>query len=425
MRAYNVSGSTNHSIYAHLPFETAKHMTDEKGLLDSGATHNFIDVRTVIRQGVETQKMKTPRTVTNVDGTTNRAGTISKYTNLTCTYNEKQTNLPFYVTNLGKDRIIFGMPWFQTFEPTVSWKKKTLEGKITIQTESKATEVNATTMATSWAIKNSKGTNPSKEKDFPEQYTKYRNIFSEESAKRFPPSREEDHAIKFVENVPRFFDIKVYQMSHKQVTFLRKWIDEELNKGFIRPSKSPYPSPTFLIEKKNADYQVVQDYRTLNKNTVLDKHPLPLISNLIDQLSGKSLFTKFDIRMGYNNIRIKEGDQEKAAFTTPLGQYEPMVMNFGLRNAPATFVRAMIKIFRTLQNRYPSELLVYMDDILIATKDDLDRHSQIVREVLAVMEQESYFLRLAKCEFEKRRTKYLGLILDHDTIKPDPNKING
>ena len=82
--------------------------------------------------------------------------------------------------------------------------------------------------------------------------------------------------------------------------------------------------------------------------------------------------------MGYNNIRIKEGDQEKAAFTTPLGQYEPMVMNFGLRNAPATFVHAMIRVFRTLQNEYPGELLVYMDDILIATKNDVEHHRQLV-----------------------------------------------
>src|SRR6267154_2084980 len=317
------------------------------------------------------------------------------------------------------------MPWFQNFKPTISWKKKELEGNMVLQTESKASEVNATTMATSWAIENSKKGVYNKKEDIPAQYTKYRNVFSKESAKHFPPQREDDHEIKFVENIPKFFDAKVYQMSHKQVTFLQKWIDEELTKGFIRPSKSPYPSPTFLIEKKNADYRVVQDYRMLNKNTVPDKHPLPLISDLIDQLSGKNLFTKFDIRMGYNNIRIKDGDQEKAAFTTPLGQYEPMVMNFGLRNAPATFVRAMIKIFRTLQNRYPSELLVYMDDILIATKDDLDRHRQIVREVLKVLDQNSYFLRLAKCEFKKRHTEYLGLILDHDTIKPDPNKLNG
>jgi hypothetical protein len=147
-------------------------------------------------------------------------------------------------------------------------------------------------------------------------------------------------------------------------------LDEELEKGFIRPSKSPYPSPTFLIEKKNGDYRVVQDYQTLNKYTVPDKHPLPLITNLIEQLNGKTLFTKFDIRMGYNNIRIADGDQEKAAFITPLGQYKSMVMNFGLCNAPATFVRTMTRVFRTLQNKYPGELLIYMDDILIATPNN-------------------------------------------------------
>jgi hypothetical protein len=129
--------------------------------------------------------------------------------------------------------------------------------------------------------------------------------------------------------------------------------------------------------------------------------------------------------MGYNNIRIAEGDQEKAVFTTPLGQYEPMVMNFGLCNALATFVRAMIKIFRVLQNTYPGEILIYMDDILITTPNDLPRHRQIVREVLEVMRKESFFLKAAKCEFEKRRVEYLGLILDRNIIKPDPVKVNG
>ena len=129
--------------------------------------------------------------------------------------------------------------------------------------------------------------------------------------------------------------------------------------------------------------------------------------------------------MGYNNIQIAEGDQEKAAFTTPLGQYEPMVMNFGLRNAPATFVRAMIWVFRTLQNEYPRELLVYMDDILIATKNDVEHHRQLVRKVLNIMKEESFFLRAAKCEFEQTKVEYLGLVLDHDTVKPDPTKTSG
>src|SRR6266852_9481795 len=156
---------------------------------------------------------------------------------------------------------------------------------------------------------------------------------------------------------------------------------------------------------------------------ILDKHPLPLISELIDQLHGKSLFTKFDIQMGYNNIRIAEGSQEKAVFTTPLGQYEPMVMNFGLCNTPATFVRAMIRVFRTLQNKYPNELLIYMDDILIATNNDRPCHQEIIRQVLQVMRNESFFLKVSKCEFEQERVEYLGLILDKDTVQPDPNKV--
>jgi hypothetical protein len=139
----------------------------------------------------------------------------------------------------------------------------------------------------------------------------------------------------------------------------------------------------------------------LNEFTIPDKHPLPLITNLIKQLHGKTLFTKFDIRMGYNNIRIADSDQEKAAFTTPLGQYEPMVMNFGLCNALATFVCAMTRVFRTLQNSYPGEVLIYMDDILIATPNNLLQHQQIVREVLDVMRKELFFLKAAKCEFEK------------------------
>jgi len=105
--------------------------------------------------------------------------------------------------------------------------------------------------------------------------------------------------------------------------------------------KIPIPFTNISHQKENGDYRVVQDYQKLNSYTIPNKTPIPLISDLIEQLGGKTLFTKFDIRMGYNNIRIKEGDQEKAAFTTPLGQYKPMVMNFGLRNTPGTFMRTM------------------------------------------------------------------------------------
>jgi hypothetical protein len=152
MRAYNVTSGENQTIYVNFPLQTAKHTTDEKGLLDSGATHNFIDIRTVIRLGIGTKRLKKPRMVTNVDGTTNRAGQINYYTNLQFDYNGKIENLPLFVTNLGKDQIILGLPWFQKLEPTISWKQGELLGKLTVKTSSKVLEINKTTLATSWAI---------------------------------------------------------------------------------------------------------------------------------------------------------------------------------------------------------------------------------------------------------------------------------
>ena len=294
--------------------------------LSSGATHNFIYVLTVLRLGVGTRRLEEARTVTNVDGTENQSGQITRYANLQLTYNDTTKDTPFYVTNLGRDRILLGLPWFKEFEPIIDWKEGRQRGTMTMKKTSRVAQINAT-QATTWAIKTRKNKTRLSEDSVPEQYKEYSDLFSEQKAKRFPPNREENHGIEFTPDVPKFFEAKVYQMPHKQVTFLRKWLDEELTKGFIRPSKSPYPSPTFLIDKKDGNYRVVQDYIKLNKFTKPDKHPLPLIADLINQLHGKMLFTKFDIRMGYNNIRIKEGNQEKAAFTTPLGQYEPMVMN--------------------------------------------------------------------------------------------------
>jgi hypothetical protein len=120
--------------------------------------------------------------------------------------------------------------------------------------------------------------------------------------------------------------------------------------------------------------------------------------------------------MGYNNIQIKEEDHHKVAFTTPLGQFEPTVMSFGLCNAPGTFTRTMNWVFHPLLGKYPQKLLIYMDDILIMTTHDILRHQQIVQEVLDTIRREYFFLKAAKCKFEQPQVKYLGLLLDGNTI---------
>jgi hypothetical protein len=183
MRAFNVTSGENQTIYVNFSLQTAEHTTDEQGLLDSGATHNFIDVRTIIRLGIGTKRLKKPRTVTNVDGTLNRAGQINRYANLQFSYDRKTKELPVFVTNLGKDRIILGLPWFQEFEPTISWKQGELLGQLKVNTSSKMLEINKTTLAMSWAIQGESNKIHLAEKDVLNQYKDYTDVFSEEKAK--------------------------------------------------------------------------------------------------------------------------------------------------------------------------------------------------------------------------------------------------
>jgi len=285
--------------------------------------------------------------------------------------------------------------------------------------------INKTNLAQQWAEAAQEGKEVMTVSTIPEHYMEYKEVFSEEAARHFPPIREDDHTINFKEGTSDTFSCKIYPISTLEMNFLRDWIDENLQKNFIHESKSPYASPTFLIKKKNGDYQVIQDYQTLNAWTIPNVSPLLLIAPLIEKLHGKTLFTKFDIQWGYHNIRIREGNQQKGAFKTPLGQYEPMVMNFGLRNTPATFQRMINKLLRPIKARYEEDIQGYMNDILITTTNDLEYHREVVKAVLDMMREHSLFLKPEKCKFEKHCIEYLGILLENGTVQPDPSKVTG
>ncbi len=177
-------------------------------------------------------------------------------------------------------------------------------------------------------------------------------MFSEEESQRFPPSRPWDHEIKFLPGAPKTMDCKVYPLNRIEDQALLEFLKEELKKGYIKPSKAPYASPFFFIKKKDGKLRPVQDYRKINEWTVPDRYPLLLIPELISQVKGAKIFTKFDVRWGYNNVRMKEGDEEKAAFKTRYGLYEPRVMYFGLRNSPSTFQSMMNGLFTKIQDYF-------------------------------------------------------------------------
>ena len=214
----------------------------------------------------------------------------------------------------------------------------------------------------------------------------------------------------------------IYRLTPKEDAALKEYIMEHLRKRYIRPSKSSMASPFFFVDKKDGKLRLVQDYRKLNKITVKNAALLPLIPDLIDKLRGARYFTKLDVRWGYNNIRIKEGDEYKAAFKTSLGLYEPLVMTFGPCNAPATFQTFMNNIFEDLIDT--GQVVIYLDDILVFTHTttQLDK---LTHQVLERLERYDLFLKPEKCFFDHTSIEYLGVIITEGQVKMDPAKIDG
>ena len=210
----------------------------------------------------------------------------------------------------------------------------------------------------------------------PAKYHHHLSVFSEETSHRFPEPHIWDHAIELKPGAPSLIPGKVYQLMQDEQKALLEFVQEQQAKGYIHPSKSPYMAPFFFIKKKDGKLQPVQDYQCLNEWTIKNHYPLPLISELIACVQNAKKFTKVDIRWGYNNIHIKKGDKHKAMFITNQGLFEPTVMFFGLTNSPATFQMVMNTIFA--EEIAEGWLIVYMDDILVATKDDQQSHDQCV-----------------------------------------------
>ncbi len=201
----------------------------------------------------------------------------------------------------------------------------------------------------------------------PNHYHTFHDLFSKENFDELLERKPWDHAIELIPNAKSTLDCKVYPLNRNEQEQLDKFLDENLESRCICPSKSPFTSPFFFVKKKDGTLCPVQDYQKLNEMTIKNQYPLPLISELIDKLRGAKYFTKLDIRWGYNNVRIKEGDEEKAVFRTNHGLFEPTIMFFGLTNSPTMFQWMMNDIFRNLIAE--GKVTIYLNNILIFSQN--------------------------------------------------------
>ncbi|GBG80459.1 hypothetical protein CBR_g30922 [Chara braunii] len=211
----------------------------------------------------------------------------------------------------------------------------------------------------------------------------------------------------------------VYRMSPRELEELRKQLDELLEKGWIRPSSSPFGAPVLFVPKKEGELRMCIDYTGLNAITVKNAEPLPKIDDIFDRVQGCKYFSKIDLKSGYHQIEVHPDDQYKTAFRTRYGHYEFIVMPFGLTNAPATFQRCMNDLFRPWLDKF---VVVYLDDILVFSKT-LQEHQGHLRMVLGKLREANFKINAKKCEWAKRQGLYLGHVLDGDGIKPEDSKI--
>ncbi|HVW99810.1 MAG TPA: reverse transcriptase domain-containing protein, partial [Candidatus Babeliaceae bacterium] len=382
-------------------------------------------------------------------------------------HKDHKEKINFYVTNLGRKNIIIGHSWLVKHNPSIDWRTSDITfnrcppecGQLPLTPDDipqpeeekkfiwhtyfsnlpmkfknptlgiwedveKIPELRiyaTTNIATEIEIENLKRQEPKTfETAVPPQYQMYRKVFEEAGFQQLPPRRPWDHAIEIKPDFEPQKLTKAYPLSPLEDETVKAFIEENLANGRIRPSKSPWASGFFFVKKKDGKLRPVQDYRMLNNATKKNAYPLPLIRDIIHKLKEAKYFTKMDVRWGFNNIRIKEGDEQKAAFLTPYGLFEPTVMFFGLCNSPATFQAMMNSILRHLIQK--GVVIVYLDDILIYTKT-IQEHREVVKQVLQILEDNNLYLKPEKCVFEQPEVEYLGMIIGNGNVRMDPKKV--
>ncbi|KAF8669636.1 hypothetical protein RHS04_08695 [Rhizoctonia solani] len=312
-----------------------------------------------------------------LDGSSSQAGKIGKKANLTFLFNGKQMTETFLICNTGSHAAILGIKWLENHNPEINWNSCTLSfphnppEHVAIAKEEEADK------------------NPLE--GVPSKYHRYAKVFGEEEFNKLPPHRHYNIGIELMEEGP--LNSPLYSMTDAKSTMLKDWLRDKLKAGKIRPSKLSISSPIMFVPKKDDD--------------------------LMAQLCGAKVFTKLDLRWGYNNVQVKEGDKWKTAFCTKYGLYKSLVMTFGLTNAPTAFQHFMNELFKDLLDVC---VIIYLDDILIYSKDDIS-HTQHVHEVLQHLMENQLFCKTSKCTFHVTLVEYLGIIVLDKGFSLDKLKI--
>ncbi|KAL0192406.1 hypothetical protein M9458_010702, partial [Cirrhinus mrigala] len=381
-------------------------------LIDSGAAGNFIDKDFVEANRLPIVSCAFPVAVAALDGRplgTGRVDHTTKDLTLRLEPNH-QESIRFFIITSPQSPLILGYPWLNRHEPTISWT----EGRITHW--SPRCHQHCISPAPPKSLRSA---SPPPCSTIPPEYHDLLEAFSITRATELPPHRPGDCAIELIPGAvpPRG---RVFPLSQPESEAMEKYIEEELAKGFIRPSTSPASAGFFFVKKKDGGLRPCIDYRSLNELTVKYRYPLPLVPPALEQLRSARFYTKLDLRSAYNLIRIRKGDEWKTAFSTTSGHYEYRVMPFGLANSPSYFQAFVNEVFRDMLNRW---VIVYIDDILIFSSSYTE-HVHHVRAVLNRLIQHQLYAKEEKCQFHQEKISFLGYVISPEGVAMDDSKVN-
>ena len=387
------------------------------------------------------QKLNRPVMVRNVDSTNNSTEAITHQIKVDIYYKNHIKRMRIDICNLKKIDVILEMPWLQMYNSKINWKteevkiikylsicrrntavKKNVEQKKKIGKRIRVVDqVNRDEQKQTTKEKFDDEVELNREKVKKmvlQKFHKQLKVFEKAELERIPVRKPWDYVINLKEDfVPR--KRRTYLILREKKKEVREFVEEQLRKRYIQPLKSFQTLLVFFVEKKDRKKRIVQDYRYLNKGMVKDNYPLSLISDLIN--TKKDIY-KDGFKQGYNNIQIKERNEQKIMFTTYLGVYEPTVMFFGLTNSPAIFQVIMNNILRDLIDT--GDIVVFMDNILVGTKNE-KKHNEIVKKIPRKIEANDLYLKSEKCMQKVKEISFLELVMGTDGIKMQEEKMLG
>ncbi|KAJ0603514.1 putative nucleotidyltransferase, Ribonuclease H [Helianthus annuus] len=400
-------------------------------LFDTGADYSFISKEFRDIFGVESSKLNIPYSIELANGELVETGEIIK--KCTLELGERKFNIDLLPVPLGSFDVVIGMDWLSDNRAEVICHEKIIriplpDGEhLLVHGEKQDTPLRIIScMKAQKCLRKGciaflahvvdKKAEERKVKDIP-VVREYPEVFPEDLP-GLPPQRQVEFHIDLVPGAAPVAKAP-YRLAPSEMQELSTQLQELLDKGFIRPSFSPWGAPVLFVKKKDGTLRMCIDYRELNKLTIKNRYPLPRIDDLFDQLQGSSFYSKIDLRSGYHQLRVQEESIPKTAFRTRYGHYEFLVMPFGLTNAPAVFIDLMNRVCKPYLDKF---VIVFIDDILIYSRTEAE-HEQHLRTILELLKKEQLYAKFSKCEFWIREVQFLGHVVNENGIHVGPTKI--